>query len=100
MVVLSALCYSSLGIFGKIALHEGMPLTSLLATRFTLGAALLWAAVFASPLLRAAMVNSRGRRAGLFLWGFAGFAGQSSLFFRPLPFIPATLPAVLPYTYP
>jgi len=100
MVVLSALCYSSLGIFGKIALREGMPLTSLLATRFTLGAALLWAAVFTSPLLRAALTNCRGRRAGLFLWGFAGFAGQSSLFFGALRFLPASLAEVLLYTCP
>src|SRR5438552_2944419 len=50
MVVLSALCYSSLGIFGKIALREGMPLTSLLPARFTLGAAVRWAAVVTSPL--------------------------------------------------
>ena len=100
MVVLSALCYSSLGIFGKIALREGMPLTSLLATRFTLGAAILWGAVFASPLLRAALARSRGRRAGLFLWGLAGFAGQSSLFFGALRFIPASLAEVLLYTCP
>jgi drug/metabolite transporter (DMT)-like permease len=100
MVVLSALCYSSLGIFGKIALREGMPLTSLLATRFTLGAAILWGAVFASPLLRAALAQSRGRRAGLFLWGLAGFAGQSSLFFGALRFIPASLAEVLLYTCP
>jgi len=41
MVVVSAFSYSTLAIFGKIALGEGMNLPSLLALRFALAAPLL-----------------------------------------------------------
>ena len=100
LIVVSALCYSSLGIFGKIAIRDGMPLSSLLATRFAIGAAILWLGIAASPQLRLALERSRGKRAGLLFWGFAGFAGQSSLFFGALRFIPASLAEVLLYTCP
>jgi len=100
LVILSALCYSSLGIFGKVALREGLGVPSLLATRFTIAAVLLWALVLASPGLRAAAARARGRRLHLLLWGSVGFAGQSALFFGALRFIPASLTEVLLYTCP
>ena len=100
LVILSALCYSSLGILGKVALREGLGVPSLLATRFAIAAVLLWAIVLASSDLRAAAARARGRRLRLVLWGSIGFAGQSALFFGALRFIPASLTEVLLYTCP
>src|SRR5262245_49690204 len=77
-----------------------MSLTSLLALRFGLAALLLWMLVVASPLLRTAVRETRGRWAGLFLWGFIGLAGQAALFFGALRFITASLAEVLLYTCP
>jgi len=100
LVILSAFCYSTLGVFGKIALHEGMDVGSLLLTRFVMAAALLWGLVLASPRLRADVRAARGRRRWLFLWGITGLAGQAALFFSALRFIPASLAEVLLYTCP
>lgn len=100
LVILSAFCYSSLGILGKVAIGEGLGVPSLLATRFAVASGLLWAIVFLSPGLRDALARTRGRRLRLLLWGSVGFAGQSSLYFAALRFIPASLTVVLLYTCP
>ena len=101
LVIVSALCYSSLGILAKIAFAAGLDILSMLATRFTLGALALWLWILLVPSLRRAVVLLPGRRAlGLLLWGIAGFAGQSTLFFCSLRLIPASLAQVLLYTCP
>jgi drug/metabolite transporter (DMT)-like permease len=100
LVILSALCYSSLGILGKVAFGEGLGVPSLLATRFAIAAGLLWGIVLLSPRLRDALGRTRGRRLRLLLWGSVGFAGQSALYFAALRFIPASLTVVLLYTCP
>jgi drug/metabolite transporter (DMT)-like permease len=101
LIIASALCYSSLGILGKIAYQEGLPLLSLLSTRFTLGALLLWAFVALAPKSRRSLRALPPRRlAGVFLWGIFGFAGQSALFFSTLRSISASLTVLLLYTCP
>jgi drug/metabolite transporter (DMT)-like permease len=100
LIILAAFCYSTLGVFAKIAYREGMDLGSLLLTRFVLAAALLWGLVLASPRLRADALAASGRRRWLFLWGIIGLAGQAALFFGALRFIPASLAEVLLYTCP
>ena len=101
LVIASALCYSSLGILGKIAFDEGVSLLSLLSTRFTIGAALLWGFVALVPGIRRALRAMSWRRvAGIFVWGVVGFAGQSTLFFSTLQSIPAGLTVLLLYTCP
>ncbi len=101
LVVASALCYSFLGILGKVAYRERLPVLSLLATRFTIGACILWIGVGLAPGLRAAWdAMPRRRAAGLLAWGIFGFAGQSALYFAALAFIPASLSEVLLYTCP
>jgi len=101
LVVVSAFCYSALSIFGKLAYAEGLTLPSLLSTRFTLGAAILWTWVALVPRLRrAAAALPRRRAAGLLLWGVFGYAGQAVLFFAALRVIPASLTEVLLYTMP
>ncbi|HKQ97567.1 MAG TPA: EamA family transporter [Candidatus Polarisedimenticolia bacterium] len=100
LVVVSALCYSSLGIFGKVALGEGMDLPSLLALRFSLAAMVLWSVVLLSPGARRSVTAARARRAGLFWWGVFGLAGQAGLFFAALGRISASLSEVLLFTCP
>jgi len=101
LVIASAFCYSMLSIFGKIALAAGLPILPLLATRFALGAVVLWAWVILSREHRAALRRvPRGRVARLLVWGMVGFAGQSVLFFLALRRISASLTEVLLYTCP
>jgi drug/metabolite transporter (DMT)-like permease len=99
LVVLSALCYSSLGILGKVAFDAGMTVPSLMATRFVVSAVALRAIQAAVPALRR-MARAAPKGAGLFLWGGFGLAGQSALFFGSLKFVSASLAEVLLYTCP
>ncbi len=101
LVIASAFCYSMLSIFGKFALALGLPLLPLLATRFALGAVILWVWVLlTAPYRRALGRVPRARVAGLIAWGVLGFSGQSVLFFMALQRIPASLTEVLLYTCP
>jgi len=101
LVIVSALCYSALGILAKVAYAEGLALRSMLAIRFTLGAGLLWGWVLIHPELRRAVVSlPRARLTRLLLWGIFGFGTQSALFFSSLKLIPASLAQVLLYTCP
>jgi len=101
LVIASAFCYSMLSIFGKLALALGLPLLPLLATRFALGAVILWVWVLLTASCRRALVRvPRTRVAGLIAWGVLGFSGQSVLFFMALQRIPASLTEVLLYTCP
>ena len=99
-IVLSAFCYSTLGIFGKMALRERVALPSLLAVRFTVAAIVMWALVLASPRLRAEERRTRGRRGRLLFWGVGGYAVQATLFFSALRWLTASLAEVLLYTCP
>lgn len=101
LVVASALFYSTLGIFGKFAYREGLPVSSLLSTRFTIAAALFGAFVALSPRLRRGVRALSFRRfAAVFVWGMIGFGGQSALFFTTLSHISAGLSVLLLYTCP
>jgi drug/metabolite transporter (DMT)-like permease len=101
MIVVSAFAYSTLAIFGKIALGEGMNLPSLLALRFALAAAVLAIIVLAGGARRGgAPPPAPPRRVELFLCGLVGLAGQSGLFFAALQRISASLAEVLLYTCP
>ncbi len=101
LVVASALCYSTLGVFGKIAYSAGVGLLPLLASRFTLAAACFWILVLLTPRVRSALVSlGRGRALVLVAWGVFGYAGQAAIFFTALLFVPASLAVVLLYTSP
>lgn len=101
LVIASAFCYSMLSIFGKFALALRLPLLPLLATRFALGAVILWAWVLMAAESRRAVGRvHRTRVLGLLAWGVVGFSGQSVLFFLALERIPASLTEVLLYTCP
>lgn len=101
LVIAGALCYSFLGIFGKVAYREELSFTSLLSTRFTIGSVILWILVLCSEELRIAGSLLAGRRAlALVAWGFLGFGGQAALYFSALKLISASLSEVLLYTCP
>ncbi|MCZ6696482.1 MAG: EamA family transporter [Acidobacteria bacterium] len=101
LIMASAFCYATLGIFGKIAYSADVSLLSLLSARFTLAAGCFWILVLLSPRLRGAAVGlGRRRTLSLFAWGLLGYAGQSAIFFSALHEIPAGLAVVLLYTSP
>ena len=100
LVIVSALAYSSLGIFGKIGLENDQPIASFLAVRFALAGAILWAVVLSSARLRIALGNAGRARLGLLLWGMVGLSGQSALYFAGLRILSASLMEVLLYTCP
>ncbi|MDQ6885633.1 MAG: DMT family transporter, partial [Candidatus Dormibacteraeota bacterium] len=96
LVIVSACCFGSLGIFGKLAYRLGLTTPQLLTYRFALAAVLLWLAtlVFRQPL------PPRRSLLGLAIMGGAGYVGQSASYFSALHYIPASTNALLLYTYP
>jgi drug/metabolite transporter (DMT)-like permease len=96
LVIGSACCFGTLGVFGKLAYRLGLTTPQLLSYRFGLAALLLWLA---------AIVTRQGlppRRSllGLAIMGGAGYVGQSGSYFSALHFIPASTNALLLYTFP
>jgi drug/metabolite transporter (DMT)-like permease len=96
LVIGSAVCFGTLGVFGKLAYRLGLTTPQLLSYRFALAAALLWlaAVVFRQP------VPPRRSLLGLAIMGGAGYVGQSGSYFSALHFIPASTNALLLYTFP
>src|SRR2546426_4790267 len=92
LVIGSACCFGTLGVFGKLAYRLGLTTPQLLSYRFALAAVLLWlaAGLIHQPL------PPRGRLLGLAVIGGAGFFGQAGRFFRAPTFIPPPTHALLP----
>jgi drug/metabolite transporter (DMT)-like permease len=96
LVIGSACCFGTLGVFGKLAYRLGLSTPQLLSYRFALAALLLWVA---------AAVTRQGlppRRSliGLAIMGGAGYVGQSASYFSALHYIPVSTTALLLYTFP
>lgn len=96
LVIGSACCFGTLGIFGKLAYRLGLSTPQLLTYRFALAATLLW---LANAVLRQPLPPRRSL-VGLVIMGGAGYVGQSASYFSALHFIPASTNALLLYTYP
>lgn len=89
----SAAAFGAMGIFGKLAYDEGATVGTLLATRFTLAAALLWLVVGARGVSR--------RDAGLaLLLGAVGYAAPAAGYFAALERLDASVLALLVYVFP
>ncbi|MEA2646339.1 MAG: hypothetical protein QOE92_1422 [Chloroflexota bacterium] len=96
LLVVSALCFGALPIFGKLAYLAGVNVQTLLGLRFTIAGVLL------------ALVATAGRRgmprgralATLVAMGVIGYVGQSSAYFNSLLYVPAAVTSILLYTYP
>ncbi len=96
LVIGSAVCFGTLGIFGKLAYRLGLTTPQLLSYRFALAAVLLWLAA----VVTRQGVPPRRSLLGLAIMGGAGYVGQSGSYFSALHFIPASTNALLLYTYP
>jgi len=96
LVIGSACCFGTLGIFGKLAYRLGLSTPQLLSYRFAAAALLLWLTNLA---LRQRLPGRRSL-VGLIVMGGAGYVGQSGSYFSALHFIPASTNALLLYTYP
>ncbi|TMB69294.1 MAG: DMT family transporter, partial [Chloroflexi bacterium] len=96
LVIVSAVCFGTLGVFGKLAYRLGLTTPQLLTYRFALAALLLWlaAVVIRQP------IPPRRSLLGLAIMGGAGYVGQSGSYFSALHFIPASTNALLLYTFP
>jgi len=92
----SAVCFGTLPIFGKVAYAEGLNVQSLLAFRFLLAAAILSVYVLAR---RTALPRGRSL-AGLVVMGGVGYVLQSAAYFNSIRYVPAAVTSVLLYTYP
>ena len=96
LVIGSAICFGTLGVFGKLAYRLGLTTPQLLSSRFALAAVLLWLAA----IVVRQRLPSRRSLIGLALMGGAGYVGQSAAYFSALHFIPVSTTALLLYTFP
>ncbi len=97
LCALSAAGFSTLAILVKFAYREGLSLPGILCLRFGGAAALLVAYLLAR---RIRFLFSFRRSLPLFLLGAIGYAIQASLFVGALQRIPASVAALLLYSYP
>jgi drug/metabolite transporter (DMT)-like permease len=95
LCLVSAAGFGAMAIFAKEAYATGLDVTTLLALRFPMAAAMLWALI---ALRRRPLGSPRGLVAGglLGLW----YAAQAALFFSALERIDAGLASLLLYAYP
>src|SRR3954466_4367384 len=95
LCLVSAAGFGAMAIFAKEAYATGLDVTTLLALRFPIAAAMLWALI---ALRRRPLGSVRGLAAGglLGLW----YAAQAALFFSALQRIDAGLASLLLYAYP
>jgi drug/metabolite transporter (DMT)-like permease len=96
LVVGSACCFGTLGVFGKLAYRLGLSTPQLLSYRFALAAVLLW---LAAMVIRQGLPPRRSL-IGLAIMGGVGYVGQSASYFSALHFIPVSTTALLLYTFP
>jgi drug/metabolite transporter (DMT)-like permease len=96
LVFLSAAGFATLAIFGKYAYAEGLTLSSVLAWRFIVAAAVLIPVI----VVRKSWSIKPSLLATGFLLGAIGYAVQATLFFAALERTSAAVTSLLLYTYP
>ena len=100
LVVVSAAGFSSGTVLSKPIYATGLDWLQLVAWRFTIGAALAWAWLLASPGRRTALRRLSRRQAlllaGLGVW----YTGNAGTYYAALETVPASLAGVLVYLYP
>jgi drug/metabolite transporter (DMT)-like permease len=100
LCLLSAACFGTLGVFGKLASEAGANIASTLLVRFGLAALAFWLVLRLTGGLRG--LRRLPRRVvliGLGL-GAAGYSLQSALFFAAIDRLDVSLVSLLLYTYP
>ncbi|MFC6834902.1 EamA family transporter [Halomarina ordinaria] len=103
LVVLSAVGFGTLAVLGEYAFAAGLNVTSVLALRFSIAAAVVWPVLFVARA-RSGDLDSlrlRGRTlVAAVLLGLVGYTGQSALFFLGLERLTAGMTTIVLYTYP
>ena len=95
-VVVSAVSFGTLGVFGKLASRHAIPLPTLLGLRFALAAVALWVLA----LLRRE-VRWLGPRRSFGMVAMGGlYVLQAAAFFSSLRTVPAAITSILLYVYP
>lgn len=97
LVVVSALGFGTLGIFGKLAASAGLSIPTVLAFRFLFATILVWSWLGVRGSLR--LLSGRDLLVGLGL-GCFGYATMSLLYFLGLEYLTAGLTGIVLYTYP
>jgi drug/metabolite transporter (DMT)-like permease len=104
LALLSALGFSTLGIFATALYGAGFSVPQTLAWRFTIASAFLWAAIAGRRILRRGAAEKpagdRRRFALLLLLAFAGFTPQAGLFFVTVKLLAPGITSLLLYLYP
>jgi len=112
MALISAISFSTLGIFAKMLYAVGFSVTSALAWRFIIAATFLWIVVFIRGRLQkpcaqlggagrtAHDVTARARFFRVFLLGLLGFSPQAGLFFLTVKILDPGITSLLLYLYP
>jgi drug/metabolite transporter (DMT)-like permease len=96
LLVVSAVSFGALPVFGRFAYAHGMNVQSLLATRFLMAGAVL----VVIALVRGAAVPGRGTILMLVLLGAVGYTAQAAAYFNSIRYVPAAVTSILLYTYP
>ncbi len=94
--VVSAISFSTLGLFAKLAYSQGMAPAQALAWRFSLAAIVLWAILLKSGGYRRPLREYRNT----LLLGVLGFAPQAGLYFMTVKYLDPGLASLLLYLYP
>lgn len=97
LVALGSLFFGAVVVLGAFGIRAGLPVPSMLAFRFGIGAVLLAAIVIA---MRRPRMPARGERLGALLLGSAGYAVESAMFFSALERGTAAAATLLFFTYP
>ena len=96
LVVVSAVAFGTLGVFGKLAPREGLTLPTFLALRFGIAAVVLGALLAARRGVR----RPSARTAASVAFMGVLYAGQALCYFGSLRTVPAAVTSILLYTYP
>ncbi|WP_396612418.1 DMT family transporter [Haloferax sp. S1W] len=96
-VLLSAIGFGTLGIFGKLAAAEGLSIPTVLTFRFLLATVLVWGWLGVAGDLR--RLSGRDLVIGLGLGSF-GYAVVSAFYFIGLEYLTAGLTGIVLFTYP
>lgn len=97
LVFLSAMGFATMGVLGKMAYRNGLNTTTLLFLRFFIAAIILF---FASYFFKKSLKISKKEILIAFVFGFIGYNLVSFCYFYSLNFIPASITAVIFFTYP
>lgn len=96
----SAAAFGAMGVFGKLAYDAGVNVGTLLAVRFAIAAALLWAATIATGRLSDLRALPRRDVVAALALGALGYSAQAGGYFAALERIDPSLVALLLYTFP